>query len=410
MEHAFPFGKRFHQFPAHKGRVYGYNLPDMRHTLENGVLTIHLPERIDTSTIGETEVDLLAILKSVPHTSLVFDASALQFISSVGLRLVLKCKKDEASLRIENANTEAYDIFEMTGFTQILDIQKRFREISIAGCPLIGKGAYGKVYRLSPDTIVKSYFRGNPVTDIERERNLAKQAFVLGIPTAISYDIVRIKEEKLGAVYELIEADSLLDSLLKSPSHYEEYLKQYVALLDQMRHTHVQSNMIPSYKEDLRIRLTRAEKILDATTLAKLSAFVESLPDSDFLLHGDCHFKNLFSTPDGLLLIDMDTLSKGEPFYELACLFKTYVTFNVIEPINAIEFFGVEHTFCEKLFEDVFEGLCKDDPNKEEIRKKVELIGWFMYVGHACRHPEREAKHIEEGTKYLLKAIEALGL
>ncbi|MBQ7250276.1 MAG: phosphotransferase [Bacilli bacterium] len=382
----------------------------MRHTLENGVLTIHLPERIDTSTIGETEVALLAILNSVPHTSLVFDASALQFISSVGLRLVLKCKKDDTLLRIENVSTETYDIFEMTGFTQILDIQKRFREISIAGCPLIGKGAYGKVYRLSPDTIVKSYFRGNPVADIERERNLAKQAFVLGIPTAISYDIVRIKEEKLGAVYELIEADSLLDALRKSPSHYDEYLKQYIALLDQMRHTHIQSDMIPSYKDDLRTRITRAEKILDPSTLAKLSAFVESLPDSDFLLHGDCHFKNLFSTPDGLLLIDMDTLSKGEPFYELACLYKTYITFNTVEPMNAVEFFGVEHTFCEKLFEDVFEGLYKGDPDKEEIRKKIELVGWFMYVSHACRHPERDAKRIQEGTKYLLKAMDALGL
>lgn len=382
----------------------------MKHFFDNGTLTVVLPERIDTSNVSEVDTALFDILDSTPHEALVFDATELQYISSVGLRLILKCKKGEPTLSIENASAETYDVFDMTGFTQILDIRKKFREISIEGCPLIGKGAYGKVYRLSPDTIVKSFYRGNPVSDIERERNLAKQAFVLGIPTAISYDIVKIKEEKLGAVYELIADDSLLDSLLKSPAHYKDYLASYVALLDQMRHTHVTSDAVPSYKEDLAIRLSRAKGFLDEDLYQKMEAFVAALPESDYLLHGDCHFKNIFVTKEGLLLIDMDTLSKGEPFYELACLFKTYVTFDTVSPGNAKEFFGVDGEFCVKLFDDVFEGLCKDDPSKEEIRKKVELVGWFMFTAHACRHPERNADQIEKGSEYLRKAIAALGL
>ena len=57
-----------------------------------------------------------------------------------------------------NASTEVYDIFDMTGFTKIVNIEKAFPQISTEGCPLIGKGAHGAVYRLAPDTIVKVYY------------------------------------------------------------------------------------------------------------------------------------------------------------------------------------------------------------------------------------------------------------
>ena len=380
----------------------------MKHELINGTLTVFLPERVDTTSIHQVEMEMASIIAANPHQALVFDAVDLLYISSVGLRLVLKWKKDDPTLSVINASTDVYDIFEMTGFTQIIPIQKKFREISIEGCPLIGKGAYGKVYRLSPDTIVKSFYRGNPLSDIERERNLAKQAFILGIPTAISYDVVKIKEEKLGAVYELIASDSLLDTFIKHPEEYDFYLSQYVHLLDQMRNTRISDSAIPSYKIDLKIRLDRCRGLLDEALLAKMRTFIDSLPDGDRLLHGDCHFKNLFVTPDGLMLIDMDTLSKGDPIYELACLYKTYITFDVIDPGNAIRFFGVESSFCIKLFDDVFEGLEKDNPKKAEVRQKVEAIGWFMYVSHCCRKAETHAEEIQKSAAILKAKLTAI--
>ncbi len=375
----------------------------MKFSVSEGILTITLPQRIDTATIAETEREVMKIIDDNPHESLVFDASELEYISSVGLRLVLKCKKGDDSLCVENLSSDVYDIFEMTGFTQILKVNKKFREISIAGCPLIGQGAYGKVYRLSPDSIVKSFYRGNPLSDIERERNLAKMAFVLGIPTAISYDVVKIKEEKLGSVYELIASDSLLDAFMKHPDKYDSYLNQYVKLLDQMGHTRVTSESIPNYKADLQTRLGHCRGLVKESLLKKIQAFIDELPNDNFLLHGDCHFKNIFVTPDGLMLIDMDTLSKGDPIYEIACLYKTYVTFDTLDPGNSKRFFGVEENFCIKLFDDVFEGLYKNNPHKEDIRAKVEALGWFLYLSHICNKPEEHAVWIDKAIHILKK-------
>ena len=382
----------------------------MNYTVNEKTLVITLPARIDTSTVQNDEQELDAILRDNPHEAVVFDGEHLEYISSVGLRLVLKCKKEEPTLRIENVSAEIHDVFEMTGFTQILEVRKKFRVISIENCPLLGKGAYGKVYRLSPDTIVKSYYRGNSLEDIERERRLAKLAFVLGIPTAISYDVVKVKEEKLGTVYELIDADSLLSTFIKNPDRYDEYLAQYIHLLDQMRRTRIDNDDLPSYKEDLFERLPRLKEYLGEEDVAKIEKYLHELPDDNFLCHGDCHFKNIFVTKDGFVLIDMDTLSKGSPYYDLGCLYKTYVAFDTVEPGNSMRFFEVEKDFCKKLFEDLFEGVYGDDPNRDQIRAKVEFQGWYMYYTHLCRSPEKFEKELKDGLPYLKKALAGIGL
>ena len=75
------------------------------------------------------------------------------------------------------------------------------------GCEVIGEGANGIVYRTDPDTIVKVYKNHDALEEIHNERELARKAFVLGIPTAIPYDVVRVGEG-YGSVFELLNAKS----------------------------------------------------------------------------------------------------------------------------------------------------------------------------------------------------------
>ena len=60
---------------------------------------------------------------------------------------------------------------EGTDFTELFDVKKRIREISIEGAELIGKGTNGAIYRLDKETIVKVYYDvSNPLEKIERDR------------------------------------------------------------------------------------------------------------------------------------------------------------------------------------------------------------------------------------------------
>ena len=157
-------------------------------TNEKG-LTICLEGRLDTTTVPELEKELAEI----DHTKeLVFDFENLEYISSAGLRLILKFKKENDTTKVINCNSEVYDIFHMTGFADIMDVSKALRKLSVDGCEVIGNGFYGTVYRLDEETIVKVYREGTSLDSIKREIGLARKAFVLGVPTAIPYDIVQV--------------------------------------------------------------------------------------------------------------------------------------------------------------------------------------------------------------------------
>ena len=69
------------------------------------------------------------LLSAISGQNLTVDAEALTYISSAGLRVLLKAKKALAGqLVMENVSADVYDILDMTGFTQILTVKKAYRQ------------------------------------------------------------------------------------------------------------------------------------------------------------------------------------------------------------------------------------------------------------------------------------------
>lgn len=119
-------------------------------TRTGDTLHISLEERIDATTAGALERELMAAADDgAGH--IVLDASGLTFISSAGLRVLMRLRRQDVSLEIREVSPEVYDVFNMTGFTQILDVRRRMREVSIEGLDIIGQGANGVVYRLGDE-------------------------------------------------------------------------------------------------------------------------------------------------------------------------------------------------------------------------------------------------------------------
>ena len=93
-------------------------------TTEDSKLTIALEGRLDTVTAPELEAALKDSLSGV--TDLVFDLSALEYISSAGLRVLLSAQKTmnkQGSMVVRGANEDLMEIFDVTGFVDILNIE-----------------------------------------------------------------------------------------------------------------------------------------------------------------------------------------------------------------------------------------------------------------------------------------------
>ena len=86
-------------------------------------LTVALEGRLDTITAPELETELKASLDGV--SKLTLDFSKLEYISSAGLRVLLSTQKrmnTQGSMTVTNVNATIMEIFEVTGFNDILTI------------------------------------------------------------------------------------------------------------------------------------------------------------------------------------------------------------------------------------------------------------------------------------------------
>ncbi len=90
----------------------------------DGKMNIALEGRLDTTTAPELEKKLKGEMGDV--TDLIVDLAELSYISSAGLRLLLSAQKTmnkQGSMVVRNVSEEVNEIFEMTGFSDILTIE-----------------------------------------------------------------------------------------------------------------------------------------------------------------------------------------------------------------------------------------------------------------------------------------------
>lgn len=93
-------------------------------TLDGGTLTIMPAGRLDTVTSPDLEAELDVSLDGV--NNLIFDLKDLEYISSAGLRVLLSAQKrmaEQGGMKITGVNDTVMEIFEVTGFTDIMNIQ-----------------------------------------------------------------------------------------------------------------------------------------------------------------------------------------------------------------------------------------------------------------------------------------------
>ncbi len=87
-------------------------------------LKVILEGRLDTTTAPQLEAELGSALSGV--TALKFDLAKLEYISSAGLRVLLSAQKTmnkQGSMVITGVSTEVQEIFDVTGFSDILTIE-----------------------------------------------------------------------------------------------------------------------------------------------------------------------------------------------------------------------------------------------------------------------------------------------
>lgn len=277
--------------------------------------------KIDSTNAPEFENELM---KALP---IEIDAGELEYISSAGLRVLLKLSKAVGNVTVNNVSPDVYEIFDITGFTSILNIRKALREIDLTGKEIIGKGGNGTVYRLDDERIVKVYRSEHSLEYIDRERAYAKAAFVSGIPSVIAFDVVKAGDG-YGVVFEAMNSDTLSHAMVTEPERRGEYIKKYVELAKTLHTTPMKGEEIATLKSLLYTRLDDdyMNENLTPEELGTLKSIVDSMADVNTLVHGDLHPGNIMLQDGELMLIDMGEVTRGVPIYDVASVFRDLIS------------------------------------------------------------------------------------
>jgi anti-sigma B factor antagonist len=97
---------------------------NIKKNLDDTKLTVYLEGRLDTTTAPQLEESMKESINGV--TELVMDFEKLEYISSAGLRVLLSCQKimsKQGSMKVVHVSDLIKEIFEVTGFIDILTIE-----------------------------------------------------------------------------------------------------------------------------------------------------------------------------------------------------------------------------------------------------------------------------------------------
>jgi len=289
---------------------------------------------------------------------------------------------------------------------------RRYREVSVEGCKHIGRGAKGDVYRYDDELIIKVYNQSNTYRDVEQEIAMARKAFILGIPTAISFGIVSVKAtgneaDKYGAMYELVDAETLSACIARGPRQVDAYAKLMAELAHTIHSTqvtpedgfHSAMERIGDYIEG---GIGREDKALSEKCMALLNA----LPRADTLLHGDFHTGNVFLQRGEALLIDMDRLATGHPILEISDLYYFYVLLGEDDHDVVERFMGFSYDIAKAFFRGFLKHYLgtEDEARLSEVAEKASLIGYSRLI----RKVRKQRRPSEADHRLVMHCVERI--
>lgn len=272
-------------------------------------------------------------------TDLIPDADQLQYISSAGLRVILRLLKTGKQIKMVNVSPEVYEVLDVTGFSEMMSVEKAFRKVSIDGCEVIGQGSN-------------------------------------------------------STVYELINARSITKLILAAPEKMDEYVAVFVDTLKLIHHTAVKPGELPSMKD---VALDWADYLkghIPQEQQEKLHALIAAVPEHPYMLHGDYHSNHVMVQDGEPLLIDMDTLCVGHPVFELASAFNAYVGFGEIDPNVTLRFMKMDAETAHAVWNQFLPLYLdsEDDAYIQAVAEKAMVVGCTRLLRRTLRR-EADTEH-----------------
>ena len=402
----------------------------MEFTYNAGSLLITLPARIDANNAADFEKELFAIEQLREAKEILPDAENLTYISSLGLRVILKLAKKfpNTPTLIINASNEVYNVFDVTGMTSFIKVLKKRRLVNLSSAKLLASGMFGSVYRVNEEQILKVFHNLTAERKMQEIIDTMRLAFTHDIPTVIPFEVVKT-EKGFGILLELLNAEVLSTLMHDNPKDFDRHVIEMAKLAKTLADTKFEEGLLKNRNDFMTEVVESAAEYLTPEDISTLKSYVDLVPRRNSGVHTDFHARNIMIMDGKPLLIDMDEFGCGHPVWDITGTHMIYqmVTHfpeeifrkqTGIEGISPADFnfkmmgFTVDEAdICwEKFFNEYFSDYSAREKNyllqAVEFYSRFKVITVSMKFCHSAKNSTRLAMLVDV-IRYYLKELQA---
>lgn len=368
---------------------------------KKGILQIYLPERIDNKNAIEFDEALNDLINNIKFDRIILEASELNYIASVGIRTLMKLKKDGYNFEIVRVKPEVEEMLVHLGLDTIIPIFTLDQVLYTNNLKKISESSNYIIFDLGDNKAVKVIKNQEDRNQAIKEKNSLQEAFLLGIPSTIPYDYIRTMNGKYGLVFDLPKAISYETQMINSPDKVPDLIDSFVNLSKEYQNIDIPTN--PSEIEERVKNLDDlvAKSIITNNERNKIKNYFYYIPNSKKFIFPDLDFRNIIKTEENeTLFVHINKVHYGHPLLGLYRLYyyhyllpekdrelyQNYSKLSIEEGKKytdqfIMKYFGIEDT---KKLEDIYYNLRilslitmldylskNDHPNKNILIKDI---------------------------------------
>ena len=358
---------------------------ELEYKVEEDKVSIVMPERISETNADGFKNQVEAIMRLHSQVKPELDCTDLKYISSSGLRVLLSAQKKwgKDKITLKNVRREVNEILEMTGFSSIFHVSRPVKTVDLTGCERLASCVNGTLYRLSKGMMVKVFFPKVTLEEAEEEIELARKALICGIPTPISFTIVKAGES-FGIIFEEVEPISIVQKIKEDPKQVGFYVLKYADFVKELHDTEVLPGQLPSVKERYLKWLEEAEEKLPQSKWLGMKEMVTRIEDKHAFVHGDLTIDHIFLVGNELMVMDMGSCGYGHPIFDLQAIYASLVAIEIDNPGYCKEKLDLSAKTCRhiwKLFIKRYLGAGEDGmPDKAQAAALNQLLEQYYIL------------------------------
>lgn len=242
-------------------------------------------------------------------------------VKFAALRALLHARREGFVFHIVDATRDVLQRFETTGVANTISILGVSRRIDMSDYKESGDGYTAISYfKNDGDSMMKLYYDFMSSSVVEREKRIARSAFVMGIPTPMSGDIVH-DGRRHGLTFERVaDKRSFARIMSEEPERLEELATTFAAMTKKLHETPCDTSVFPNVAE-LYHKFVDDCDMLEVEEKVKVHSFINNIPASQTCVHGDLHMGNVITNGKENLFIDMSDFGWGSPWFDIGMLY-----------------------------------------------------------------------------------------